>query len=169
MTDTKKQWVLALVILLVFILLWIFLYFMMRKPVEKQYDNVSQVTFETRLKNIFTDIQGEKQDDYTKYAIDEHSEVYVNYKNNNISKLLLVFDYDNYEEEKAKGILQEMIDICIPKFEQNEEVATTLMDLKGKENQLVANDMVFDNIEFFSRIDREKNKIVFYIYYLDNE
>ena len=91
------------------------------------------------------------------------------YKNNNISKLLLVFDYDNYEEEKAKGILQEMSDICIPKFEQNEEVATTLIDLKGKENQLVANDMVFDNIEFFSRIDREKNKIVFYIYYLDNE
>ena len=169
MTERKKQLLMAFSILCVFILLWIFLFFMMKSPTKITYDKVSQLTFETRLKQVSDDINGEKQDQYIKYQIDENSEIYVDYQEGNISRLLLVFDQESYQENHAKALLQEVIDICLPKLENNEEVTMQLMDFAEKEEDLVANDITMDNIEFLSRIDRDKEKIVFYIYYLDNE
>lgn len=169
MTERKKQLLMAFSILCVFILLWIFLFFMMKSPTKINYDKVSQLTFETRLKQVSDDINGEKQDQYIKYQIDENSEIYVDYQEGNISRLLLVFDQESYQENHAKALLQEVIDICLPKLENNEEVTMQLMDFAEKEEDLVANDITMDNIEFLSRIDRDKEKIVFYIYYLDNE
>ena len=169
MTERKKQLLMAFSILCVFILLWIFLFFMMKSPTKINYDKVSQLTFETRLKQVSDDINGEKQDQYVKYQIDENSEIYVDYQEGNISRLLLVFDQESYQENHAKALLQEVIDICLPKLENNEEVTMQLMDFEEKEEDLVANDITMDNIEFLSRIDRDKEKIVFYIYYLDNE
>lgn len=169
MTERKKQLLMAFSILCVFILLWIFLFFMMKSPTKINYDKVSQLTFETRLKQVSDDINGEKQDQYIKYQIDENSEIYVDYQEGNISRLLLVFDQESYQENHAKALLQEVIDICLPKLENNEEVTMQLMDFEEKEEDLVANDITMDNIEFLSRIDRDKEKIVFYIYYLDNE
>lgn len=169
MTEGKKQWLIALSILCAFILLWIFLFFMMKSPTKTNYSKVSQLTFETRLKQVSSDIKGEKQGQYIKYQIDENREIYVDYQKKNISRLLLVFDQENYQETTAKSLLQEVIDICIPKLEDNEKIATQLMDFEEKEDDLVANDITIDNIEFLSRIDRDKKKIVFYIYYLDNE
>lgn len=169
MTEGKKQWLMALFILCIFIVLWICLFFMMKSPIKINYDKVSQLTFETRLKQVSTDIKGEKKDQYIKYQIDENSEIYVDYQEGNISRLLLVFDQDNYQEKDAELLLQELIDICIPKLENNEEITEQLMDFEDKEEDLVANDMTIDNIEFLSRIDRDKEKVVFYIYYLDNE
>lgn len=169
MTERKKQLLMAFSVLCVFILLWIFLFFMMKSPTKINYDKVSQLTFETRLKQVSDDINGEKQDQYVKYQIDENSEIYVDYQEGNISRLLLVFDQESYQENHAKALLQEVIDICLPKLENNEEVTMQLMDFAEKEEDLVANDITMDNIEFLSRIDRDKEKIVFYIYYLDNE
>ncbi len=169
MTERKKQLLMAFSVLCVFILLWIFLFFMMKSPTKINYDKVSQLTFETRLKQVSDDINGEKQDQYIKYQIDENSEIYVDYQEGNISRLLLVFDQESYQENHAKALLQEVIDICLPKLENNEEVTMQLMDFAEKEEDLVANDITMDNIEFLSRIDRDKEKIVFYIYYLDNE
>ncbi len=169
MTERKKQLLMAFSVLCVFILLWIFLFFMMKSPTKINYDKVSQLTFETRLKQVSDDINGEKQDQYIKYQIDENSEIYVDYQEGNISRLLLVFDQESYQENHAKALLQEVIDICLPKLENNEEVTMQLMDFEEKEEDLVANDITMDNIEFLSRIDRDKEKIVFYIYYLDNE
>ena len=169
MTEGKKQWLMALFILCIFIVLWICLFFMMKSPTKINYDKVSQLTFETRLKQVSTDIKSEKKDQYIKYQIDENSEIYVDYQEGNISRLLLVFDQDNYQEKDAELLLQELIDICIPKLENNEEITEQLMDFEDKEEDLVANDMTIDNIEFLSRIDRDKEKVVFYIYYLDNE
>ena len=169
MTEGKKQWLMALFILCIFIVLWICLFFMMKSPTKINYDKVSQLTFETRLKQVSTDIKGEKKDQYIKYQIDENSEIYVDYQEGNISRLLLVFDQDNYQENDAALLLQEVIDICIPKLDNNEEITEQLMDFEDKEEDLVANDMTIDNIEFLSRIDRDKEKVVFYIYYLDNE
>ena len=169
MTERKKQLLMAFSVLCVFILLWIFLFFMMKSPTKINYDKVSQLTFETRLKQVSDDINGEKQDQYVKYQIDENSEIYVDYQEGNISRLLLVFDQESYQENHAKALLQEVIDICLPKLENNEEVTMQLMDFEEKEEDLVANDITMDNIEFLSRIDRDKEKIVFYIYYLDNE
>ena len=169
MTERKKQLLMEFSILCVFILLWIFLFFMMKSPTKINYDKVSQLTFETRLKQVSDDINGEKQDQYIKYQIDENSEIYVDYQEGNISRLLLVFDQESYQENHAKALLQEVIDICLPKLENNEEVTMQLMDFEEKEEDLVANDITMDNIEFLSRIDRDKEKIVFYIYYLDNE
>ena len=169
MTEGKKQWLMALFILCIFIVLWICLFFMMKSPTKINYDKVSQLTFETRLKQVSTDIKSEKKDQYIKYQIDENSEIYVDYQEGNISRLLLVFDQDNYQEKDAELLLQVLIDICIPKLENNEEITEQLMDFEDKEEDLVANDMTIDNIEFLSRIDRDKEKVVFYIYYLDNE
>ena len=169
MTERKKQLLMAFSVLCVFILLWIFLFFMMKSPTKINYDKVSQLTFETRLKQVSDDINGEKQDQYIKYQIDENSEIYVDYQEGNISRLLLVFDQESYQENHAKALLQEVIDICLPKLENNEELTMQLMDFEEKEEDLVANDITMDNIEFLSRIDRDKEKIVFYIYYLDNE
>lgn len=169
MTEGKKQWLIALAILCVFILLWVFLFFMMKSPSNTNYSKVSQLTFETRLKQVSSEIKGEKQEQYIKYQIDEHSEIYVDYQKENISRLLLVFNQENYQETTAKPLLQEVIDICVPNLENNEEIATQLMDFDDKEEDLVANDITMENIEFLSRIDRDKKKVVFYIYYLDNE
>ena len=169
MTEGKKQWLIALAILCAFILLWVFLFFMMKSPSNTNYSKVSQLTFETRLKQVSSEIKGEKQEQYIKYQIDEHSEIYVDYQKENISRLLLVFNQENYQETTAKLLLQEVIDICVPNLENNEEIATQLMDFDDKEEDLVANDITMENIEFLSRIDRDKKKVVFYIYYLDNE
>ena len=142
---------------------------MMKSPSNTNYSKVSQLTFETRLKQVSSEIKGEKQEQYIKYQIDEHSEIYVDYQKENISRLLLVFNQENYQETTAKLLLQEVIDICVPNLENNEEIATQLMDFDDKEEDLVANDITMENIEFLSRIDRDKKKVVFYIYYLDNE
>ena len=169
MTEGKKQWLIAFIILCAFVLLWIFLFFMMKSPTEQEYDKVSQTTFETRLKQVASDVEGEKQDQYIKYQVDDSSEIYVDYQENHISRLLLVFDRETYQEESTKVLLQEVIDICVPNLENNDEIATQLMDFDEKEEDLIANDIMMENIEFLSRIDRDKEKIVFYIYFLEYE
>ena len=60
MTEGKKQWLIALAILCAFILLWVFLFFMMKSPSNTNYSKVSQLTFETRLKQVSSEIKGEK-------------------------------------------------------------------------------------------------------------
>ena len=80
-----------------------------------------------------------------------------------ISRILLVFDQETYQEETARTYLEQLLSIFLTDSERISEIVQQLIVFDEEEESLIVNDIVEDHYEFFTRIDQPKEKIVFYI------
>ena len=158
--NNRKQILYAILILVVFIILWIGLYFLMVHESETVKDSVSKSTLETELKNTYPSLKKEQQEDTILYQVDDHVEIYGYEQEGAISRILLVFDQETYQEETARTYLEQLLSIFLTDSERISEIVQQLIVF---DESLIVNDIVEDHYEFFTRIDQKKKKIVFYI------
>lgn len=160
--NNRKQILYAILILVVFIILWIGLYFLMVHESETK-DSISKSTLETELKNTYPSLKIEQQEDSILYQVDDHVEIYGYEQEGAISRILLVFDQETYQEETARTYLEQLLSIFLTDSERISEIVQQLIVFDEEEESLIVNDIVEDHYEFFTRIDQPKEKIVFYI------
>ena len=161
--NNQKQILYAILILVVFIILWIGLYFLMVHESETVKGSVSKSTLETELKNTYPSLKKEQQEDTILYQVDDHVEIYGYEQEGAISRILLVFDQETYQEETARTYLEQLLSIFLTDSERISEIVQQLIVFDEEEESLIVNDIVEDHYEFFTRIDQPKEKIVFYI------
>ena len=111
--NNRKQILYAILILIVFMILWIGLYFLMVHESETVKDSVSKSTLETELKNTYPSLKIEQQEDSILYQVDDHVEIYGYEQEGAISRILLVFDQETYQEETARTYLEQLLSIFI--------------------------------------------------------
>lgn len=160
--NNRKQILYAILILVVFIILWIGLYFLMVHESETK-DSISKSTLETELKNTYPSLKIGQQEDTILYQVDDHVEIYGYEQEGAISRILLVFDQETYQEETARTYLEQLLSIFLTDSERISEIVQQLIVFDEEEESLIVNDIVEDHYEFFTRIDQPKEKIVFYI------
>lgn len=160
--NNRKQILYAILILIVFMILWIGLYFLMVHESETK-DSISKSTLETELKNTYPSLKIEQQEDSILYQVDDHVEIYGYEQEGAISRILLVFDQETYQEETARIYLEQLLSIFLTDSERISEIVQQLIVFDEEEESLIVNDIVEDHYEFFTRIDQPKEKIVFYI------
>lgn len=160
--NNRKQILYAILILVVFMILWIGLYFLMVHESETK-DSISKSTLETELKNTYPSLEIEQQEDSILYQVDDNVEIYGYEQEGAISRILLVFDQETYQEETARTYLEQLLSIFLTDSERISEIVQQLIVFDEEEESLIVNDVVEDHYEFFTRIDQPKEKIVFYI------
>lgn len=168
--ETKKTIAIALGILLLFVILWIIMFLLMRHPKMKIYSSVTTSTFE---KNMFDTYEKDKvtketTDNYIKYTLPSKGEIYIYEENQKVSKALLVYDKDLFDKKQMKKEVSAFISMNVKDLEHKEEVLKSFLSFKEMEDGMFTTDITEGNIEFLARIDESKNKVVFYIYHLDN-
>ena len=105
----------------------------------------------------------EQQEDTILYQVDDHVEIYGYEQEGAISRILLVFDQETYQEETARTYLEQLLSIFLTDSERISESVQQWIVFDEEEESLIVNDIVEDHYEFFTRIDQPKEKIVFYI------
>lgn len=168
--ETKKTIISVCIILAVFVILWILLYFFMHRPKEKTYAEVSVKSFETSLyqtvkkENISKKIEKE----WILYQLEDGISIYLYEEGNIVSKSLLVFDKEVFNEKTHKNLVKEFIKWNAKEIEDESDLSNQLLNIDEKKEELFVADVTVGNREFISRIDTEKNKVVFYSYHLND-
>ncbi|MBS7020430.1 MAG: hypothetical protein KH135_00965 [Firmicutes bacterium] len=168
--ETKKTIISVCIILAVFVILWTLLYFFMHQAKKEHYKEVSVPSFETALYQTFqkSDVTKKVEKEWILYQLEDGISLYVYEDDNIISKSLLVFDKEVFNQKKHKNLVQSFVKWNASEIEDTDDLLNQLLDINQQKEELLIADVMVGNREFISRIDTEKNKIVFYSYHLND-